>query len=235
MKQSSIRREAYLVPLALVVLMIIIQLIKPTGCFGIIPRYVQGLRGILLAPLFHSGWKHLFSNAFPIFTLGFMIFSFYRQVAYLLIIFGWLLTGTLVWFFADLGLLPSDTGIGCHIGASGLVYVLASFVFSSGIFRRSSPLIAVSLIVVFLYGSMLWGIFPEEVIRYSAEQANISWESHAAGALVGTSFALIWKNIGPQKERWAWQEKNYNSQKDEELWQRYLESENEENKMKSTE
>lgn len=203
--------------------MIFIHLIQPEGCYGIIPRYREGIRGILLAPLFHSTWKHLFNNLAPIFVLSFIVFNFYHRLAYLLLILGWMATGILVWLFADLGVFPSDQYIGCHIGASGLVYLLASFVFFSGWFRRSLQLIAVSFIIVFLYGSMIWGIFPEEIIRYTTEQSRISWESHLFGALVGLFFAYVWRKIGPQRRVWEWQKKGYYNEQDEELWQKYLE------------
>ena len=212
-----------MVPALLAVLMIFVHLLGIDECYGIIPRYNGGLRGILLAPLFHSGWEHLLNNIFPILVLGFMIFSFYRKVAYLLLPFGWMLTGFLVWTFADLGLLPSDNHVGCHIGASGLVYMMAAFVFFSGIFKRSLPLIAVSLVVVFLYGGMLWGIFPEEVIIYTEDQQRISWESHFFGAVVGTFFAFFWRNTGPKRKMFAWRQKDYYNIQDEELWRRYNE------------
>lgn len=156
-------------------------------------------------------------------VLGFMIFSFYRKIAWLFLPFGWLLTGILVWLFADLGLLPSDNHVGCHIGASGLVYMMAAFVFFSGIFRRSLPLIAVSLVVVFLYGGMLWGIFPEEVIIYTEDQQRISWESHFFGAVVGAFFAFSWRKTGPQRKEFAWRKKDYYNVQDEALWLRYNE------------
>lgn len=224
MKNKSIHREAIIVPASLVLIMIFVHLLDLSGCYGIIPRYQAGIKGILLAPLFHSSWEHLFNNAIPLMVLGFMVFSFYRKTAYLLLSFGWMITGILVWTFADLGILPSDNHVGCHIGASGLVYMLAFFVFFSGIFRKSLPLIAVSLIVVFLYGGMLWGIFPEEVIVYTKEQERISWESHFFGALVGIFFAFTWRKIGniPSK-KFSWQRKGEYNAEDEELWQRYLE------------
>lgn len=223
MNKKAISRDAIIVPLFMVLLMVFVHLLNIQGCYGIIPRYMQGVRGILLSPLFHSNWEHLFNNAVPIMVLGFMIFSFYRKVAYLLLPFGWMLTGTLVWLFADMGLLPSDNHVGCHIGASGIVYMLATFVFFSGIFRWSLPLIAVSLTVWFLYAGMFWGIFPEEVIVYTQNQQQISWESHLFGAMVGTFFAYMWRGIGPQKKQFPWRKKDYYNVQDEELWQRFLE------------
>ncbi len=228
--KKFLTQEAVLVPSILIAIMVFIHLLNLQGCYGIIPRHIIGLKGILLAPLFHANWEHLFNNAVPIFVLSFMVFTFYKKLGYLLLSFGWILTGFLVWIFADLGLLPSDQHIGCHIGASGLVYVLASFVFFSGIFRFSIPLIAVSLTVWFLYASMFWGIFPEEFVRYTANQSNISWESHLAGGLVGLFFAFAWRKIGPQRKKWNWRIEQY-QQQDMELWQRYLEKYPEEEKV----
>lgn len=220
---QGIQKEAIYIPFGLALLLVIVHLMELDGCYGIVPRYQMGIRGILLAPLFHSGWEHLFNNLVPLIVLSFMVISFYKKVAYLLLSFGWLLTGILVWLFADSGILPSDNHIGCHIGASGIVYMLASFVFFSGVIRKSLPLIAVSLVVVFLYGGMLWGIFPEEVIVYTTEQQNISWESHFFGAIVGVFFAFSWRKIGPQRKKFYWQEKEHYNVEDEALWQRYLE------------
>lgn len=222
-KHQGIQKEAIYVPLGLALLLILVHLMDLPGCYGIVPRYEIGIRGILLAPLFHSGWEHLFNNIVPLIVLTFMVISFYKKVAYLLLSLGWLLTGTLVWLFADIGILPSDNRIGCHIGASGIVYMLAFFVFASGVIRKSLPLIAVSLVVVFLYGGMLWGIFPEEVIVYTTEQQNISWESHFFGAVVGVFFAFAWRKIGPQRKRFSWQDNEHYDVEDEALWERYNE------------
>jgi membrane associated rhomboid family serine protease len=145
------------------------------GLYGIIPRWRYGLRGIVTAPLMHGGWKHLISNTFPMFILSGLTFFFYRKVAwraFWVIYFG---TGLSVWLFSPRVNVS-------HIGASGVVYGLLSFLFFNGIFRRSLRSVILASIVLFLYSGMFEGILPN--------QPGISWESHLWGGLVGimTSF-----------------------------------------------
>ena len=125
------------------------------------------------------------------FLLGIAIFYFYREVAWKLYLGAILITGLWVWVFAR----PSY-----HIGASGMVYSFASFVFFSGIFRKYYRLIALSLLVVFLYGSMIWGIFP---IDY-----RISWESHLMGGLSGVLLAYFYRKIGPSPKKYDWEDED---------------------------
>lgn len=225
MPKHSLEKEGFYVPLLLVAAMVIIHLLNLRECYGVIPRTPIGLRGILLAPFFHSSWEHLFNNCVPLFVLCFIIFNFYKKLAYILLTFGWFLTGLLVWLFGNLDITSPAGGIGCHIGASGIIYLLAFFILSSGLFRRSLPLISVSLIIVFLYGSMVWGIFPQEWTGFGTGNERISWESHLSGALVGLFFAYKWRKIGLQRKQWAWERQDYHNPKDEDLWQRYLEME----------
>lgn len=163
--------------------------------YGVYPRTIKGLRGILFSPLIHSGVRHLFNNSVPLFVLLMALFYFYRKIAFKILFFGIILTGLLTWLIAR----PSY-----HIGASGVVYLLFSFILFSGIIRRYSRLIAVSLIVVFLYGSMIWYIFPIE--------ESISWEGHLSGFLIGLLFAFIFKNYGPQKVAYEWEDEDYHDQ-----------------------
>ena len=191
-------------------------------CYGVFPRSIEGLRGILFAPLFHSGWKHIINNSIPLAVLSFFAVLFYERIAYYVIIFGWIFTGALVWIFGNLW----DNYVGCHIGASGVVYLLASFVFFSGIFKYSRNLIAISLIVVFLYGSMIWGVFPEEILpKFYRESSNpISWESHFAGGIVGFIFALITRKYGPQRKIYSWEINSEPDAREKMLWERYKET-----------
>lgn len=197
------------------------------NCYGIVPRNWIGLRGILFSPLFHSGWKHILNNTFPLMVLSFFAVLFYQRIAYYVIAFGWIFTGLLVWLFGNL--LSGDT-IGCHIGASNLVYLLASFVFFGGVLNGSRNLIAISLIVVFLYGSMVWGVIPEEYLPNFYRESNnrISWEGHLSGAIVGLIFAVLTKNYGPKEKSYSWEERDELDAREEWLWQRYKESLSEE-------
>lgn len=200
-------------------------------CYGIIPRSVSGLKGILFAPLFHSGWKHLINNSIPLVVLSFFAVLFYQRMAYYVIIFGWILTGILVWFFGNLPWI--DPYVGCHIGASGIVYLLASYVFFSGIFKRSRNLIAISLIVVFLYGSMIWGVIPEDFLPkfYKDSSNKISWEGHLSGAIVGLLFAFLTRNYGTKREVYSWELNAGPDEHEKMLWNKYKETLSEEERI----
>lgn len=156
--------------------------------WGIFPRRLSGLKGILFAPFIHANFKHLANNSLPLFFLMAGTIYFYRDLGYKVILYIWLMGGAWVW----VGARPAY-----HIGASGIIYGLASFLFFSGILRKYIPLIAISLLVVFLYGSMIWGVFPllEE----------ISWESHLLGALAGLFLAILYRKEGPQKPPASWE------------------------------
>lgn len=167
--------------------------------YGIYPRSFQGLRGIFLSPFIHSGPQHLFNNSTPLFVLTASLLFFYRKIAFPVLFFGILLTGLITWIIAR----PAF-----HIGASGIIYLLVSFIFFSGIFRKYYRLVALSLIIVFLYGSMIWYIFPVK--------ESISWEGHLSGFLVGLLFAYIFRKTGPQKTNYEFKETEFDTFFDEE-------------------
>jgi membrane associated rhomboid family serine protease len=154
--------------------------------YGIYPQTLTGLRGIIFSPFLHSSFEHLFSNSIPLLVMLASLYYFYEGIATKVLLWGIFLTGMLTWSFAR----PSY-----HIGASGVVYFLVSFIFFSGVFRKYYRLAAVSLIVVFLYGSTVWYIFPIK--------EEISWEGHSSGFLVGFIFAFIFKKNGPQPEKFV--------------------------------
>jgi len=178
--------------------------------YGIYPKTITGLRGILFSPFIHSTTKHLLNNSLPLVILTASLFYFYRSIAFKILIVGTIITGFLTWSFAR----PSY-----HIGISGVIYLLVSFVFFSGIFRKYYRLIALSLAVVFWYGSMIWYIFPVK--------ERISWEGHLSGFLTGLLLAYIYKKKGPQQETFQFssndefeamfdEEGNFNPQVEEE-------------------
>ncbi len=144
--------------------------------YGIYPRKLEGLIGIITAPLIHGDIEHLFSNSFPFFVLTGVIYFFYPKVAIPSFIFIYLITGFIVWLFAR----PIH-----HIGASGVVYGLLSFVLFTGIFRRNLKSIALALSVTVLYSGYFYGLLPLD--------EKISWESHLFGALVGVLIAYLFK------------------------------------------
>jgi membrane associated rhomboid family serine protease len=156
--------------------------------FGIYPLTVQGLPGILFSPFIHADFTHLFSNTVPLFLLSLALFYFYSDVALKVLTWTYFLTGLLVWIAGREA---------WHIGASGVVYGLASFLFFSGIIRRYFRLIALSLLIVFLYGSMVWGLFP-------GVYKNVSWESHMLGFFSGAILAVCYRKQGPQRPVYEW-------------------------------
>ncbi|MEO8211202.1 MAG: rhomboid family intramembrane serine protease [bacterium] len=147
---------------------------------GILPRKPEGLLGILTSPLIHADFGHLISNSVTLFLLFFGILYFYRSSAIKVFIIVYIFDGLLVWLFARQSY---------HIGASGLVYGFAGFLFFSGVFRKDKRSIALSLLIVFLYGGMVWGILPTK--------PEISFESHLFGALVGVVCAFIFRKKDP--------------------------------------
>ena len=158
---------------------------------GIYPLKASGLVGIITAPLIHGDLSHLAANSVPVFLLAFLVFYFYKDIAWRIILLIWLLSGLWVWFLARESY---------HIGASGLIYGMASFIFFSGLIRREVRLMAVSLVIIFLYGSMVWGVFPDFF-----PDRNISWEGHLMGAVAGFVMAIFYRKEGPQRKRYDWE------------------------------
>jgi membrane associated rhomboid family serine protease len=159
--------------------------------YGLFPLHGSGLIGIITAPLLHADVAHLFANSVPLLILGAMLFYFYREIAWQTLALTWLLTGFWVWVFAR------DNAV--HIGASGVVYGLAAFLFLSGIIRRAKALMVITLLVTFLYGGMIWGIFPQLF-----PNQPISWESHLMGLIAGTVLAVYFRKQGPQRQEHVW-------------------------------
>ena len=157
--------------------------------FGLIPREMEGLWGILAAPLLHSsnGFEHLINNSIPALVLGWCLFFFYKEMSLSVLLISWIGTGILVWIFGRESV---------HIGASGVVYALTGFLLVSGFMRGHKGLVALSFAVVFMYGSLVWGVLPV--------QRGVSWESHLFGGLIGCALAYVYRNIGTQKPVHTW-------------------------------
>jgi len=143
---------------------------------GILPRKLKGLIGIFFSPIIHSkqNINHLLNNSFPFLILSWALFYFYKPIAWRVFIYSWVLTGIFVWISGRNAY---------HIGMSGVIYSLLFFIFFSGVFRKEIRLMTVALLVVFLYGSMVWGIFPYDW--------TVSFESHFFGALTGVVLAFF--------------------------------------------
>ncbi|MBT8237415.1 MAG: rhomboid family intramembrane serine protease [Croceitalea sp.] len=166
--------------------------------FGVLPRKLKGLKGIFSSPFIHGSLDHLYNNTIPLAILMAALFYFYRNIAWKVLLIGILLSGFLTWTIGR----PSY-----HIGASGVIYVLASFIFFKGVFTKYYRLIALSLTIVFIYGSMLWYIFPVK--------DGISWEGHLSGFLTGLLLAKILKAKHPEPTKYAWEREDYNIEDDE--------------------
>ena len=156
--------------------------------FGISPQKSKGLKGILFSPFIHKDLTHLFNNSYPILILGGLLFSVYRKIALQIFVWLFFISGFWLWIIGR----PSF-----HIGASGIIYALASFLFVSGLIRKNPRLAAVSLIIIFLYGSMVWGLLPTK--------KAISWEGHLTGFLAGILVAIFYKNTGPKRKKNQWE------------------------------
>jgi len=162
--------------------------------YGIYPRTFEGLRGILFSPFIHGSIEHLYNNSIPLLILIAALRFFYRDQAFEVLGYGVLLSGFLTWVIGRESY---------HIGASGLIYVLVSFIFFKGIKTRYYRLVALSLMVILLYGSMVWYIFPDV-------QEGISWEGHLAGLITGFAFAMVVKTPEYKKIfRYDWEDPDF--------------------------
>jgi len=157
---------------------------------GLRPRHLEGLIGIFTAPLLHGGAEHLFSNTLPLCISLTTLLYLYPRSALRVIPFIWVGSGLLAWMIGR----PS-----LHFGASGFVYGLLAYVFISGLLRLDMRSVAVSVMVWFLYGSMIWGVLP---IR-----PNMSWELHLGGAILGVVLAILYRrwDVTPVK-RYTWED-----------------------------
>ena len=144
------------------------------GFLGIYPLSLKGLPGIFFAPMVHGDFNHLLSNSIPLLALGGSLYFFYPHIASRVFLQGYFFTNILVWLFGR----PFY-----HIGASGLVYSLATFLALYGFFDKNFRSVLISLVVIFFYGGLLHGLF--------SFSSSISWESHLMGAIVGAVTAII--------------------------------------------
>ncbi len=168
--------------------------------YGIHPREFSGLIGLITYPLLHGDWSHLIDNTTTGFVLLLGLYSFYGVVAWRVMFWSWIMSGLWIWVAAR---------DGNHIGFSGVIYAMASFIFFSGLFRRYFRLMALSGVVVFLYGSMVWGVLPI--------QPRISWEGHLFGAIAGLILAIYFRMEGPQRPKYSWELEE--EEDDDEDWQ----------------
>lgn len=166
-------------PLVIVAIWVVIKLFElifshPLSHLGILPRSISGLQGILFSPFLHGDWHHLFSNLGPFLVLTTLLLFFYpKKTSYFHFFALYLFSGCILWLIGRSHL---------HIGASGLIYALASFLIFKGIFSNNVTLLLIAILTIILYGGILWGIFPCE--------PQVSWEGHLSGAVAGFLLAF---------------------------------------------
>ena len=157
--------------------------------FGVRPRSFSGLPGVLVAPFLHGDFPHLISNSLPLLVLGTGMLYLYPQSSLKVIPAVYLGPGFAVWLFGRTSL---------HIGASGLIYGLAIYILISGIIRRDTRAVSATMLVFFLYGTLLWGLLPGH--------SNISWETHLIAALIGLALAVLFRRLDvPLRKRYDWE------------------------------
>jgi len=204
---KQIKQNITIIAIGIIILWLILFLqhlsLLPNYCLGIQARTISGLKGILLSPFIHAGVEHLAANTFPLLILGTAVLYFYPKLAWRIWIYIYLASGIWVWVAAR---------DGCHIGASGIIYGLAFFLFFSGIFRKDKLSLTLALIVSFLYGGIIWGLLPY--------QEGVSWEGHLFGAIAGviTAYLLRKQEVVPRK-KYSWEDENPDEADDSpEIW-----------------
>lgn len=156
---------------------------------GLEPKTWTGMQGIIFASFLHGSMEHLANNSLPVLVLGMGLMYYYPKEGLTLMAFSLTLPWIGVWLFARPAI---------HIGASAAIYSMATFLFFSGLWKKNRYLLATALLVVFLYGSLFWGLFPIE--------ERISHEGHISGAVVGLILSVLYRKKGPQPTVWHWEE-----------------------------
>jgi membrane associated rhomboid family serine protease len=169
--------------------------------FGVRPRELVGLVGIVCAPLVHGDFAHLFSNSLPLIVAGTTMLYLYPQSSLRVLPAVYVGPGVAVWLFAQGS---------SHVGASGLVYGLVGYIFVGGLIRRDRRAIAASLLVSFMYGALIWGVLPIK--------PGVSWETHLAAALIGVALALALRHLDrPPPRRYSWEDESSDASAEQEI------------------
>ena len=162
------------------------------GNLGVRPREWSGLLGVLVAPLMHGGFEHLLANTPPLIVLGTTMLYLYPQSSPRVLAAVYLGPGIAVWVFGRSSV---------HLGASGLVYGLVGYILVAGLIRRDRRAIAASLMVCFMYGALVWGVFPID--------SGVSWETHLAAAVIGIALAIALRRRDiPPRRRYTWEDED---------------------------
>ena len=157
--------------------------------YGIISSNTNKLINIFSFPFIHADFSHLINNTYPILILGGIISFAYKSIKNRIFLLSYLLSGIILWFIGD----PNKI----VIGASGIVYAFASFILISGFIKQNPKLSFLSFLVIFLYGSIFWGMLPMP--------NQVSWEGHLAGFIAGIIIAIIFRKMGPQRKKYSWE------------------------------
>ena len=165
--------------------------------YGILPRNLSGLIGVITSPFLHGGLSHIWNNTLPSFFLITALRAFYKKEAFRIFFLGMLLTGLLTWFIGRTSY---------HIGASGIIYMLASFLIFKGLFTKRFKLVALSFVILFFYGSLVWYVFP--IVK------GMSWEGHLSGLLSGLALALVVPVQSAPNKKYPWESVNYKTEDD---------------------
>ena len=173
--------------------------------FGIAPRTFLGLIGLFFSPFLHNDLSHIANNTIPLFIFTMALVYFYRDLSLKVLLFGALFSGFFTWIIGRSG---------NHIGASGLIYVLFSFLFFKGFFSKQYRLTALSFAIILVYGGMVWYVFPQPVALIANQ--DISWEGHLSGLITGLLFALYYKTpVYVSENRYDWQDADFDPQFDD--------------------
>ncbi len=172
--------------------------------YGVRPGEWSGLIGVIASPFLHSTHDvgHILNNSLPAFLLTWLLFYHYRTIATKSFLMIFILSGLGTWYLGKESY---------HIGMSGVIYGLTSFLVLSGFFRKNMRVAGISLFVIFIYGSMIWGIFPIKT--------GVSWEGHLSGLFAGLMAAVLFKQVGPQPKKLRYEmEEELGIEPEEEYW-----------------
>ena len=153
--------------------------------YGIEPREVQGLDGVLFAPALHGGWDHLLANTFPLLVFGFLLL--------LAGVSRWLTVTALVWGIGGVGTWLTGGEGSVHVGASVLAFGWLTYLLLRGVFSRRPEQLGLAAILLFLYGGLLLGVLPG--------QPGISWQGHLFGAVGGAVAAVLFGRADRDRAR----------------------------------
>jgi membrane associated rhomboid family serine protease len=201
-KEKPKFRISLFISLSFVVLLWLVKIFEEytrtdLGKLGVYPRKISGLVGILTAPLVHADFSHLASNSITLLVLMIFLFYAYTNSSFKVFFSVYFLSNVLVWIFAREAY---------HIGASGIIYGLVTFLFFVGVFRKDSRSVGLSLLVTFMYGGLVWGVLPTD--------PAISFEAHLAGAVVGILAAVVFRKNDPLPEKYEWEDEEETDEDD---------------------